>query len=1107
MYESPLIDRKVRQFSLSQSFLEQFVGKQPNWGPVGLFTYKRTYARPSCDCDDTADCGHPSEEFWETCKRVVEGVYNVQKTHCRQLTLPWNESKAQASAQDMFQRMWEFKWTPPGRGLWMMGTPFMLQKGGACINNCAFVSSEHIEEDFSGPFAFLMDMSMLGVGVGSDTRGAGKVKIHTPKCSGSFQVEDSREGWVSMVKACLNPFVGKGSFPHTIDFTQLRAKGKRIHGFGGTSSGPGPLAKLAKNIARTLVPEGVEVTFKETFHPETGEVTFLQVNFEGEGKPYKITSGGITDIFNLVGACVVAGGVRRSAEIMFGQPDDQEFRTLKDPTELIELDKVLSELFKVRKTTTDENRLKDIDESIAEMSSRIENHPLRSHRWASNNSIFCEVGMDYSDVAPSIAKNGEPGILWLKNAQNYGRMIDPPDYKDVRALGANPCFAGETLIAVADGRGAVSIRQLVEEGNDVPVYSVDSDGMVEIKMARRPRMTREFSELVEIKLDDGTSFKVTPDHKMLLLDGTKCEAKDLVPGDSLPRLSKHLEPVVKGGNNYLLMHCNTRNSNKNKVFEHRMISKFCHPEVWEERFNLEEKSGWIRGGLVVHHKDYNPLNNSPDNLDVMSFREHSAIHSRDNTGEKNSMWGKTHSEETRKKIGQKTTERCLDPVFLAKLKASHTEAERQETAERMSEQQKQFWYSYYKEQEAKTDLTTVWMENRMHAVKSCETCEAEFIVPWRNRGQCYCNNSCKNKAESHIKSRVAGQRIAFENKQRQTLHEQVRIFKDLSESLNRVPMRKEWEHACKSEGVSFCFRNEGETTNPHALYGYTHLQQTAQEYNHRVVSVTRLEKGEPVFNLSVEDNHTVGIATSFDPVTKACGGIFAFQCSEQTLESFELCTLVETYPAHHDSYEDFAKTLKVAYLYAKTVTLIPTHDPRTNAVMNRNRRIGCSMSGIQQAVGRTGRREFLNWCDRGYKHIQKLDRLYSEWLGVPLSIKTTSIKPSGCQTPDTEIRTCEGDMSLFDLFFKNGVDLSGKTSEYREWYPVTYPLHVLDLNGDAQEVTRLFVNGFEETIKLTLEDGVVLESTPDHKFLLSSGEWRSALDLMPGDDLAVKQSV
>ena len=56
-------------------------------------------------------------------------------------------------------------------------------------------------------------------------------------------------------------------------------------------------------------------------------------------------------------------------------------------------------------------------------------------------------------------------------------------------------------------------------------------------------------------------------------------------------------------------------------------------------------------------------------------------------------------------------------------------------------------------------------------------------------------------------------------------------------------------------------------------------------------------------------------------------------CAEQTLESFECCTLVETFIDRHDDLEDFKKTLKVAYLYAKTVTLLPTHWPETNAIM------------------------------------------------------------------------------------------------------------------------------------------------------------------------------
>jgi len=474
--------RKIRNFTLSDSFIDLYVGRQPNWGPVGLFTFKRTYARPTSETE--------TEEFWQTCKRVVEGVYNIQKQHTKAMGLPWDDRKAQSSAQEMFQRMWEFKFTPPGRGLWMMGTDLIYKKGGAALNNCAFVTTEHIDIDFAAPFCFLMDMSMFGVGVGSDTKGAGKVRISNPEVSEEiFVVDDSREGWVELLSVVLNAYAGRIKLPKFIDYSQVREMGSPIKGFGGVASGPEPLEELVQNL-------------KNLLHCKTNKTRF-------------ITSTQIVDIFNFVGKCVVSGGVRRTAEIMFGDFNDKEFIELKQDQEA-----------------------------------------LMDRRWASNNSIFAKVGMNYENIAESISKNGEPGCIWLDNMRNYGRMVDPPNYKDYRVAGSNPC-------------------------------------------------------------------------------------------------------------------------------------------------------------------------------------------------------------------------------------------------------------------------------------------------------------------------------------------------------------------------------------------------------------------------------------------------------SEQSLEDHELCCLVETFPAHHDDIEDFKRTLKFAYLYAKTVTLIPTHNQKTNQVMMRNRRIGCSMSGIQQAKGKLGRREFLNWCNEGYGYIQNLDVIYSEWLCVPRSIKTTSVKPSG----------------------------------------------------------------------------------------------------------------
>ena len=118
-------------------------------------------------------------------------------------------------------------------------------------------------------------------------------------------------------------------------------------------------------------------------------------------------------------------------------------------------------------------------------------------------------------------------------------------------------------------------------------------------------------------------------------------------------------------------------------------------------------------------------------------------------------------------------------------------------------------------------------------------------------------------------------------------------------------------------------------------------------------------------------------------------------CLEQSLESYELCCLVETFPARHETLEEFKRTLKFAYLYAKTVTLGRTHWAETNRVMLRNRRIGCSVSGIAQFLGKHNLEELRQWLDEGYHVVQHWDTIYSEWLCVPRSVKTTSVKPSG----------------------------------------------------------------------------------------------------------------
>jgi len=359
------------EFGLTKSFLSNFEGKQPNFGPLGHIVYARTYALP-------LENG-VTEAFWQTCKRVIEGMYQIQKGFCLAEGLPWNDRKAQFSAQEAYQRMWDFKWLPAGRGLSKMGTEHMFKIGGACLNSCGFVSTKDIGNKdipnaFAAPFAWLMDMSMLGVGVGFDTRGALKQKISKSQLSEPFIIPDSREGWVDYLTQLLQSYVDKKvKFP-VADYSLVRAKGAPIRGFGGTASGPEALIIM------------------------TDRITGLLDQYEGK----YIDARAIVDSFNTVGECVVAGGVRRTAEIAFGEADDDQFLALKD---------------------FDNN--KDAKEWP---------------RWASNNSCFADTSTDFRRSAALTAQYGEPGYMFLENARKYGRMIDPPDYLDKNVMGGNPCL-------------------------------------------------------------------------------------------------------------------------------------------------------------------------------------------------------------------------------------------------------------------------------------------------------------------------------------------------------------------------------------------------------------------------------------------------------------------------------------------------------------------------------------------------------------------------------------------------------------------------------------------------------------------------------------------
>jgi len=665
------------RFELEGDIVAEYANTPLPFGFDGLgeFVYQRTYSRTKPD---------GFTETWpETCLRVTNGAYTMQKQHIFRYKLGWNEEQGQRSAREFFDRLFNLKFTPPGRGLWAMGTNIIYERGlYAALNNCAFTTTAGIDTAPSIPFMFLMDMSMLGVGVGFDVAGADKTIVFGPE--ESFSTENLSYERISQLAEIIDTVKVVSNYAKYLEqqiniaaakladeavpqYVKNGAKSDKamyetelayigsldqycIQPFVIPDTREGWVQSVGMIIDSYLKEDQSPIVFDYTeIRPEgvpingfggkaSGPEPLLDLHImirkifgELKGKP--ITKTAIVDIMNLIGKAVVAGNVRRSSEIALGDPDDEEFMDLKN----------------------------------------YEKNPQRmGWSWASNNSVYGKVGMDYTNIAQRIADNGEPGVFWLDNVRAYSRMDGAPDYKDHRVLGTNPC-------------------------------------------------------------------------------------------------------------------------------------------------------------------------------------------------------------------GEQSLESTLD-----------------------------------------------------------------------------------------------------------------------------------------------------------------------------------------------------------------AGG--------------EMCCLVETFPHRHESKEDFLRTLKFAYMYAKIVTLGNTHWVGTNRIQLRNRRIGTSVTGLTQFMAARGINALKEWLRDGYDTIQKWDRIYSDYLAIPRSIKTTSIKPSGCLVPSTQVKIESKDrncnMSLNDIFTYQGYDLSELSSASDLWLKPTKAMYVRDENNDQQKITNLYINGKVDVLEFTLEDGTVVQCTPEHKFKLTDGTWKRADELGEGDDIA-----
>jgi ribonucleotide reductase alpha subunit len=618
------------------------------------------------------------------------------------------------------------------------------------------------------------------------------------------------------------------------------------------------------------------------------------------------------------------------------------------------------------------------------------------------NKIVQQISAKYilELIAEYAHKNGEPGMIFIDTMNKHNPV---PLFDIIRAT--NPCVTGDTLVAMADGRGYLPIKQLAEENKDVPVYTRKDNGKIAVRTMRNPRVTGYNVPVFKVVLDSGDSVRVTENHKFVMSDGSVKETKDLVAGDSLSIMTKRQAPfeeIVKSSNSksqdYLWV--NTTDS-KNFQPEHRLIANHYFKQLNGSSFGFKK---------VVHHKDHNGLNNLPENLEAMLKTEHDALHGENMIGENNPMnrfpeknWMNDPEKQTvarlKNHIGKKrSAETCKN--ISESIKDRNTEeyrAQASATAIKAYKENKESYDVGFKKRaeekladcQSKTDLKCYLNSNSVMVEKTCERCGAGFNISWSQREVSFCSHECAlafvNSNDEVSKKRVAGLHNKYESKMANKTLDQVHVYLDLKSALNREPLREEWENECSIRKISkrlggrFSHKNYGE------------LKKAAGYHNHRVVSVVADGLAD-VYNGTVDEFHNFYIG-KFEEAngSKPCyHSLCNLQCGEQPLYDYESCTLGSINLAKFVdetgfNWTDFARTIRIAIHFLDNVLDMNKYPiPAIEEKTKKCRKVGLGVMGFHDMLLKLGIRydsqECLNMIDEIGSYMNEVGIVESQRL-------------------------------------------------------------------------------------------------------------------------------
>lgn len=733
-------------------------------------------------------------------------------------------------------------------------------------------------------------------------------------------------------------------------------------------------------------------------------VEFTEHVFQN-AKGRKLNSLECHDIACFVASIVVVGGVRRSATISLSNLSDLRMRDAKQG----------------QFWETAEWRM------LANNSTAYTEKP--------EMAIFID---EWARLMES--QTGERGIFNREAAERVVANAGRREHRD--DFGCNPCVTGDTLVYVADGRGEVSFKDLAEEGEDVPVFCLDEQNKVTVRMMMNPRKTGIKKPVYKILFDDGMSIISTENHKFKMKDGSYRQLIDVCAGDSVEVLSKFNTNTHFGQNDdkklskakYTFLQCGSFRKS-----EHNVIAEFKYGESLPKR------------GCVIHHRDFNSLNNAPDNLVLMDSNEHRSLHadrmkgvnnpmvrakcewsdekwrkykekqSKNNSGVNNSNYNIVESDvildyafHLAKSLGRrfsndewiKYAKKHSLPLYFTKWRLKDMGIENYTLPNWIA-----YNLGYLESNDA--DLKTirkyhkllsegydVFIENRiLYFNKKCEYCGQEIIT--RRKSISYCSNKCALKSRADFLKKNETTRhewhaslMANHKKRKEFVRsKQLDVYFKLNNELHREPFKSEWVTTCKKQNISI------EISRPSSPFrSWDDLKQRANQTNHKVVSV-EFAGYEDVYNGNVEEVHNFFIGGQ-----NKKGKTYYFNtlnCSEIILRPNEFCNLSEVVVRYNDTLNDLTEKVKYATILGmlqSTLTDFNYLDESWKKNCEEERLLGVSLTGVMDhpVLSNEKKAERLeDWLTAMKDTAIRVAEKWSRHMGINMPAAITAVKPSG----------------------------------------------------------------------------------------------------------------